>query len=194
MSEFAQPQPVEDDGLKRAGVGVRLLALDMSMVEAAARSTRRPILRAVAITFTKLGNGWIYPAIAAAIVLRWGVAGLRIIAAALATAGILHLLYPRLKRRFLRARPFVANAGLQSLAKPLDLYSCPSGHTMTLTGVFVPLIVFWHAAWPAGMVMGLGLAWSRLATAHHYPSDVLAGAVLGVCVGLPVAALAAWLW
>ena len=194
MSEFAQPGLGEDEGLKKAGVSVRLLALDMSMVEAAARSTRRPLLRAVAVAFTQLGNGWIYPLIAAAILLRWGVSGLRIIAAALATTGILHLLYPRLKRRFLRARPFVANAQLISLAAPLDRYSFPSGHTMTLTGVVVPLIVFWHAAWPASVVMAFGLAWSRLATAHHYPSDILAGVLLGLGVGLPVAAMAAWLW
>lgn len=194
MSECAQPRLEDGAGPKKAGVGRRLLALDMSMVEVAARSTRRPVLRAVAVAFTKLGNGWIYPAIAAAILLRWGVSGLRIIAAALATTGILHLLYPRLKRRFLRARPFVANAELKSLAAPLDRYSFPSGHTMTLTGVVVPVIVFWHAAWPASLALGFGLAWSRLATAHHYPSDILAGALLGAGVGLPVAAMAAWLW
>ena len=42
--------------------------------------------------------------------------------------------------------------------------------------------------------MGCGLAWSRLATAHHYPSDVLAGAALGLLVGYPVALCFLALW
>jgi undecaprenyl-diphosphatase len=37
------------------------------------------------------------------------------------------------------------------------------------------------------------MGWARLASAHHYPSDVAAGTVLGVSVSYPVslAALAA---
>lgn len=166
----------------------------MLVVKAAARPTKRPIFRILAVAITKLGNGSIYLAIVAAVFLRWGLLGFRIVAAALATTGILHALYPRIKRRFLRLRPYAADAELECLAPPLDRYSFPSGHTMTLAGVVVPLVVFWHAAWPTGVAMGLCLAWSRLATAHHYPSDILAGALLGAGVGLPVAAIASWVW
>ncbi|HYA80522.1 MAG TPA: phosphatase PAP2 family protein [Methylocystis sp.] len=32
------------------------------------------------------------------------------------------------------------------------------------------------------------MAWSRIATGHHYPSDVAAGVALGVGVGYPLSA------
>jgi undecaprenyl-diphosphatase len=38
------------------------------------------------------------------------------------------------------------------------------------------------------------MAWSRIATAHHYPSDVLGGVALGIFMGYPLSAclLAYW--
>lgn len=194
MTEFARRGTAADSGLNRAGVANRLYALDLSVVKAAARSTKSPMAKTCAVAFTKLGNGWIYPVIMAAIFLRWGYSGLRILVAVVATNGILHALYPRMKRYFSRARPYVIDTNLKCLAAPLDKYSFPSGHTMTLTGVFVPIDIFWHAALPSSIVLGFCLAWSRLATAHHYPSDVLAGTLLGIGVGLPITAMVTWVW
>ena len=166
----------------------RVRAWELLVVKVVARSAERPVLGQLAVAITKLGNGWIYPAIAAAVVVRWGLPALRMVTAALATAAILHALYPPIKRYFMRARPYVADRELRCLSVPLDPYSFPSGHTMTFAGVSASLVYFWHAASPVCIAMGLCLAWSRLATAHHYPSDVLAGAALGVGVGIPVAA------
>ena len=86
------------------------------------------------------------------------------------------------------------DSSLRSPFAPLDIHSFPSGHTMTMTGVVVPLVVYWPASLSASIFMVCGLAWSRLATAHHFPSDVLAGALLGIAVGYPVATSIAWLW
>ena len=169
-------------------------AVDMQVVHVATWSAKPPTLKYLAGTITKLCNGWIYPILSVIILLRWGVFGIRIIASALATAALLHSFYPGLKRYFLRARPFVADATLPIPFAPLDRYSFPSGHTMTMTGVLVPIVAYWPAILPATLVMGCGLAWSRLATAHHYPSDVLAGAALGLAVGYPVALCFIWLW
>jgi undecaprenyl-diphosphatase len=191
---MARPASFADPSFKRGGVANRLHALDLLLVRAAARSTKLPVIRKLAVAITKLGNGGIYPVMTAAVMIRCGFPGFRIIIAALTTTGILHAIYPRIKRRFLRARPYMTDTTLECLVTPLDRYSFPSGHTMTLTGVFVPVVVFWHAALPAGIVMGFCLAWSRLATAHHYPSDVLAGALLGMGVGFPIAGLATWFW
>lgn len=168
--------------------------MDLQVVRIATRSARPRTLKYLAMAITKLGNGWIYPILSAIILMRWGVFGIRIIASALATAALLHSFYPGLKRYFLRARPFVADATLPIPFAPLDRYSFPSGHTMTMTGVLVPIVAYWPAILPATLVMGCGLAWSRLATAHHYPSDVLAGAALGVGVGYPMTIGLAALW
>ena len=116
----------------------RAYAVDLQFVRIAARSARPRILNTLAVTISELGNGWIYPILCAIILIRWGHEGIRIIVSALATAALLHSVYPSLKRFFLRARPFVADASLKSAYAPLDRYSFPSGHTMTMTGVFVP--------------------------------------------------------
>jgi undecaprenyl-diphosphatase len=34
------------------------------------------------------------------------------------------------------------------------------------------------------------MAWARLASAHHYPSDVAVGAALGVAVSYPISVYA----
>jgi undecaprenyl-diphosphatase len=39
-------------------------------------------------------------------------------------------------------------------------------------------------------VLVLSMAWSRIATAHHYPSDVVAGIALGAVVAGPLSAYA----
>ena len=167
----------------------RLADLDLRLVRAASKSAKAAGLGSFAVAFTKLGNGWAYPVIGAAVFIRWGAFGIRIILAALATTALLHSFYPGLKRRFRRERPYIADIQLECLGSPLDRYSFPSGHCMTFTGILVPVIVYWHAALPAGIVMGVCLAWARLATAHHYLSDVVVGGLMGVAVGYPLAAL-----
>jgi undecaprenyl-diphosphatase len=59
---------------------------------------------------------------------------------------------------------------------------------MTLTAVLLPIMHARPALWPfAAGALG-ALAWCRLASAHHYPSDVLAGACVGAAIALPVSA------
>jgi undecaprenyl-diphosphatase len=109
-------------------------------------------------------------------------------------AGLMHVLYPIIKRRIKRLRPFKVDPRLPSLLKTLDEHSFPSGHAMTLTGVLTPVVLLWPAMAIAAVGMALCMAWSRIATGHHYPSDVFAGAALGVGLGYPlsVCCLACW--
>jgi membrane-associated phospholipid phosphatase len=68
-------------------------------------------------------------------------------------------------------------------APPLQLPdpSFPSGHAMASLALACTLgIVCWPTrwrwlAWGAGLTFALGVSWSRLYLAAHYPSDVLAG-------------------
>ncbi|GGL04973.1 hypothetical protein Sme01_64250 [Sphaerisporangium melleum] len=91
-----------------------------------------------------------------------------------------------------RARPH--------LPDPVDLApgaSFPSGHALNATlGVGVVVLLLLPlltprqrvAAWTAGAVIALGVAYTRVALGVHYVSDVVAGVVLGAAV---VAATAA---
>ncbi len=166
-------------------VGEVCAAADLRAVRTASRSARPAPLKILAIALSKLGNGWIYPLLAAAILAKWRLAGLRIIAPAAISAILLHFIYPYLKDWCGRRRPFQVAPELPSLLDTLDAHSFPSGHTMTMVGVLTPIAMLWPAATASAVAMTLGMAWSRVATAHHYPSDVLAGAALGFGVGYP---------
>jgi len=176
------------------GLGSRLAAAELHVVRAAVRTARSPVPRSLAIIFSKLGNGWIYPLLGAVILMKWGLFGLRIVAPAAVSALLLHSFYPVMKRAFCRRRPFQAAPELRSLLDALDAHSFPSGHTMTLAGVLTPVVILWPATTFWAAAMGVCVGWSRLATAHHYPSDVLAGAVLGIGVGYPATACLASVW
>ncbi len=101
-------------------------------------------------------------------------------------AALMHILYPLMKMRFKRLRPFKVDPRLPSLLPTLDEHSFPSGHAMTLTGVLAPLVLLWPGMGVSAVVMTGCMAWSRIATGHHYPSDVLAGICLGLCLGCPL--------
>jgi undecaprenyl-diphosphatase len=177
-----------------ADLAWRLDAAELRLVRAAARSARPLVMRGLAIGLSRLGNGWVYLLLAAFIVAKGGLVGLRIMLPAGIVALLLHSVYPTMKRGFGRQRPFQTDPQLPSLLPTLDAHSFPSGHTMTLAGVLTPIVMVWPAATISALVFGVGVAWSRVATAHHYPSDVLAGAALGVGVGYPTTALIVSLW
>jgi undecaprenyl-diphosphatase len=80
-----------------------------------------------------------------------------------------------------RVRPDPAQFRL-ILAQPA-FFSYPSGHASTafaLAGL-IGLRRRSAPAWLAGLAWGALVAFGRLVLAHHYPSDVLAGAVFGLC-------------
>jgi undecaprenyl-diphosphatase len=166
----------------------RLLRADLAGVHFVARSTQFTLGRMLAITISKLGNGWIYPILAAAIFSLAGRDAWPVIALGGLNAALLHTLFPIIKKRIGRKRPFHVDPRLTSLLKILDEHSFPSGHMMTLSGVLAPIVLAWPSAAASAAALVLSMAWSRIATAHHYPSDVLGGLTMGVAMGYPLSA------
>jgi undecaprenyl-diphosphatase len=172
----------------------KLIAADLQVVRIASQTARSSGGQRCAIAISKLGNGWLYPFLAALILADWGLSGCRIIVLASANAALMHCLYPFVKQRFHRLRPFSVDPKLPSLLATLDAHSFPSGHVMTLTSVLVPIVILWPATAILSVLSACCLAWARVATAHHFPSDVFAGAVLGVGVGYPISLCLISLW
>ena len=94
-----------------------------------------------------------------------------------ALAGV--VLYKLLKSVLVRERPFASHPGVEAIALPLDRYSFPSGHTLH-AACFLTLLAQYYPTLALVMLpFGLSVAASRVILGLHYPSDVLAGALIG---------------
>lgn len=85
-----------------------------------------------------------------------------------------------LKYVFARTRPYDAYKEIIPLAKE-NSFSMPSGHTSSAFNVATSLTLFipkWYVAVPA-YAWASGVAYSRMYMGVHYPSDIIAGAILG---------------
>jgi len=107
-------------------------------------------------------------------------------------AGI--LIYKALKLSLLRERPFASHRDVHLLSRPMDRYSFPSGHALHATSFMVMLAAFVPPVMWLMLPLAVSIALSRVVLGLHYPSDVLAGAMIGFAlarVSLLVAAVPA---
>jgi undecaprenyl-diphosphatase len=178
------------DNLALARTIVSLLFwIDLSFVRLCVGMTRPRAFRRAAILISWLGNWAIYPLITIATFWAFGAQVKFAIILSILSIIMLHSIYPFIKQRFARARPCDAYADLHALLPPLDKFSFPSGHMMTLTATIVPTILVMPASVSAMIVLWGAMSWARLASGHHYPSDIVAGSAVGLAVSYPTSFL-----
>lgn len=160
-----------------------LWLLDRRLCRAASRWAARRGVQRVFGAVSRLGDGWLWYGLMAALALSAGRAGLH---AALHMAGtglVAWLLYRTLKRRTRRPRPFHVHRGVVARAAVLDEYSFPSGHTLHAFSFSIVAVAWFPALAVPLAAFTLLVAMSRVVLGLHYPTDVVAGAVLGVALG-----------
>lgn len=147
---------------------------------------RRPWLTPLVAWYTHLGNaGLLWIALSAAMLFykrtrRAGVVALMALAFGFLCTNVL------LKHLVARTRPWLVVEGLTAIIAEGDLNSFPSGHT---TAAFAAAVAWWNTL-PrrrmrvTGLVMAALMGASRLYVGVHFPSDVLAGALVGTFCGL----------
>jgi undecaprenyl-diphosphatase len=172
----------------------RLSAAELYVVHGFVNTARLGLTRSSAMAFTWLGNGWVYLAIAIGSILLAGMNAIPAVAIGVLNGLVLHGIYPIIKRRVARPRPYQCDTSLMPLLPVLDQHSFPSGHAMTLPAALVPLVLAFPETLVFALTTWLLMAWARLASAHHYPSDVAFGTALGLSVSYPISiyALAAF--
>lgn len=172
-----------------------LVALTDASLEAIIARWRTPALDTVMQGVTRLGYGGVDIGLLLGLaLLGWwsgnrglrnrGLAG----AVTVAAAGLLDQV---VKNILCRARPSAVGAGrffvnFPCFPTPYAEASFPSGHATTAFAAAV-LLGLWYPRW-AGVFVGLAVlvGLSRVLLGAHFPSDVLAGAVLGSGVAVAV--------
>lgn len=132
---------------------------------------------------SRLGDGVFWYVLIAVLTLCFGSEG-RLVALQCAAAGVSGLvIYRALKNVLVRERPYMTHAAIVCSGKPLDRFSFPSGHT--LHAVSFTLIVCSSLPMMALVLVPAAvlIALSRVVLGLHYPTDVLAGALLGASIG-----------
>lgn len=168
----------------------RLFNADLAAVHFIGRSARTAAGRHFAIIVSKLGDGWLYPLLGLFVFEFLGDRERRVILLAGVNVGLLHCLYPRIKRFVGRPRPFNSDPTLSPLFRAIDEFSFPSGHAMTLSGALVPIVLACPGCSLSAAALMLTMAWARIATAHHYPSDIFGGILLSLALAYPLSAWA----
>jgi membrane-associated phospholipid phosphatase len=123
--------------------------------------------------------------------------GQRVLAAMMVRVGFLFmaigapgLFVTIVKRMIGRARPLVTGVADPYVFAPFKwtaaYASLPSGHATTAFSVLVAFGALWPRARPALWIYALAICISRVAVTAHYPSDVLAGALVGTVGALMV--------
>lgn len=149
----------------------------------ALQSLRSPMLDAFFVWYTQLGNAglvWIVVSLLMLLFRRTRKTGVLALGALLLGFVCCNLV---IKPLVGRTRPWLLVEGLRTLVAEYDPNSFPSGHTCA---AFAAAGIWWQGLprrWGnTALVLAVLMGLSRLYIGVHFPSDVLAGALLGsVC-------------
>ncbi|WP_333860041.1 phosphatase PAP2 family protein [Clostridium sp.] len=153
---------------------------DENILSYIANNMHNHALDKIMIVFTSLGNKgliWIVISMFLITIKKYRKIGIMVLVAliigSISGEGLL-------KHLFKRTRPFYFVPDMKLLiAKPVS-YSFPSGHTTASFAAVSILCRYFKNYTPVFLVVAILIAFSRIYLYVHYPTDVLAGIVLGL--------------
>ena len=153
--------------------------LDSNLCIAVNQTSQIRLIRDLFRLVSRLGDGLFWYSLMLLILLFEGGDGLLPVLH-MALAGLSGtLLYKWLKGKTLRPRPFEVHQDIFMTGKPLDKFSFPSGHTLHAVVFGLVAINYYPALSFIIMPFVSMVALSRVVLGLHYPSDVIAGAIIG---------------
>jgi undecaprenyl-diphosphatase len=140
-----------------------------------------PVLDWTMIAISASGNGgglWLGLGMLGLVEPRWRAAAWRVL---LAVGLTLLIVDGAIKPVVARARPVaLETAAARNLPVIPPSYSFPSGHTAASVAAAVALSRMWPAGRVVWWTLAALMAYSRVYLGHHYPLDVMGGAVVGM--------------
>jgi undecaprenyl-diphosphatase len=135
------------------------------------------------ICATRGGDGWLWYALLGVVLLFGDANRFAAVGAGMVAAGSGIAVFLSLKRLTGRKRPCQIEPHCWATLLPPDKFSFPSGHTITAFAVATPVALFYPSLAVGVLFCAFSIAASRILLGMHFLSDVLAGAVVGTCIG-----------
>lgn len=157
-------------------------SVDYNILLLIADRLRGDVLDPVMTVLSLMGNGgavWIATAVLLLFFRKTRRAGVAMLLALAAGYVIGNLC---IKELVMRPRPFVTHSDLTALLDPGDPWSFPSGHALSSFAAATALWCFHKKAGALALVLAAFIAFSRLYASVHYPTDVLAGMLIGIAL------------
>ncbi|MCW5965298.1 MAG: phosphatase PAP2 family protein [Bryobacterales bacterium] len=133
---------------------------------------------------TRGGDGWLWYSLCALLLFVGGETRFIAVGAASIAASVGIALFLLLKRVCNRTRPCHIRPHCWANLLPPDRFSFPSGHTITAFAVATPLVLLYPVLAVPLLLCAVSVAASRVVLGMHFLSDVLAGTVIGIALGV----------
>lgn len=131
------------------------------------------------VLVSRLGDGVFWYGLMATLLVAYGTSAVPAVGRMLLAGAVSLALYKWLKARTTRSRPCAQDRQIEPRTAPLDEYSFPSGHTLHAVAFTLVAVYHYPLLGPLLVPFATLVALSRIVLGLHYPSDVLAGALLG---------------
>ena len=160
-----------------------MFSFEFAVLDWIQANLRSPIMDLLMAAITTLGNHGLVWLILAGILLltpKHRKAGVAVLAGLALEVACCNLV---LKPLVGRICPCDVNPAVQLLVARPDDFSFPSGHTGASFAAVSALYFSRSRLWMPSLILAVLIAFSRLYLYVHYPTDILAGALLGIMTG-----------